>query len=69
MTMPGPSAVQWRKASRSDHQGGACVEVAGMAPAVGVRDSKNPDGPKLIFVPAAWRMFTERIKASGFDPA
>jgi len=27
-----------------------------------LRDSKNPDGPKLIFTPGKWRTFTERIK-------
>ncbi|WP_026341255.1 DUF397 domain-containing protein [Actinomadura atramentaria] len=34
--------IQWRKASRSNTSGGACVELAALASAVGVRDSKNP---------------------------
>ena len=29
-----------------------------------LRDSKNPDGPKLIFTPGEWRTFTENIKHS-----
>ena len=29
-----------------------------------LRDSKNPDGPKLIFTPGEWRTFTEKIKHS-----
>ncbi len=29
-----------------------------------LRDSKNPDGPKLIFTPDEWRAFTERVKLS-----
>jgi len=37
--------VQWRKSS---HSGGAsdetCVEVAGLPDAVGIRDSRDPDG-------------------------
>jgi hypothetical protein len=38
----------WRKASRSSGNGGACVEVAGLSGGVGIRDSKNPEGPKLL---------------------
>lgn len=34
--------VQWRKCSQSDHSGGECVEVADLAPVIGVRDSKDP---------------------------
>ena len=58
------SRAQWRKASRSNSNGGACVEVARSLPgAVAVRDSKNPDGPKLVIPPADWRDFTASIKA------
>ena len=35
-----------------------CVEVADNLPdVVGVRDSKDPTGPMLVFAPAAWRAF------------
>jgi hypothetical protein len=54
--------VQWRKSSRSSGQGGACVEVAALAPAVAVRDSKNADGPRLTLVPTAWQALTDHIK-------
>ncbi|MBO4206908.1 DUF397 domain-containing protein [Micromonospora echinofusca] len=48
----------WRTSSRSNTQGGECVEVAGNLPGlVGVRDSKDPAGPVLTFDPAAWRAF------------
>ncbi|MFC5745208.1 DUF397 domain-containing protein [Actinomadura rugatobispora] len=63
------AAAQWRKSSRSDHQGGQCVEVAGIAPVIAVRDSKNPDGPKLILDAADWRALTRQIKASEHDLA
>jgi uncharacterized protein DUF397 len=59
--------TDWRKSSRSDTSGGACVEVADLAGTIGVRDSKNPDGPKLVIDTAAWRTFTSRIKASEHD--
>ncbi|MFC5749569.1 DUF397 domain-containing protein [Actinomadura rugatobispora] len=42
------SAIVWRKASRSNEHGGACIEVAELPGAVGVRDSKDPDGPQLV---------------------
>jgi hypothetical protein len=48
----------WRKSSRSNQNGGACVEVADNLPGVvAVRDSKDPAGPALVFAPAAWRAF------------
>jgi hypothetical protein len=48
----------WRKSSRSNSNGGACVEVADNLPGlVAVRDSKDPAGPALTFTPAAWRAF------------
>lgn len=67
MTAPNSSTVRWRKASRSGHQGGDCVEVAGLARVVAVRDSKDPDGAKLTFGDAAWRAFTTRVKADAHD--
>lgn len=59
--------VQWRKSSRSAHQGGECVEVAGLAPEIAVRDSKDPDGPRLAFGAVEWRTFAQRVKAREFD--
>lgn len=56
------SAVHWRKSSLSSEQGGDCVEVAGVAPVVAVRDSKDPDGPKLILDAAAWSSLTRRVR-------
>ena len=39
----------WRKSSFSQPNGNSCVEVAHFSELVGVRDSKNTDGPKLAF--------------------
>jgi hypothetical protein len=36
---------------------GVYVEMAPVAPGVAVRDSKDPDGPVLLFSPAAWTAF------------
>jgi hypothetical protein len=52
----------WRKSTRSGSGGGNCVEVADNLPGlVGVRDSKDPDGPALIFGPASWRAFVAEV--------
>jgi hypothetical protein len=52
------TGAQWRKSSKSGNNGGACVEVADNLPGVvGVRDSKDPTGPALVFAPGAWRAF------------
>ncbi|MFC4015184.1 DUF397 domain-containing protein [Nonomuraea purpurea] len=62
------SGAVWRKSSRSSDNGGQCVEVAMNLPGVvAVRDSKDPDGPKLIFTPAEWKTFVNGLKAGDFD--
>ncbi|WP_327093556.1 DUF397 domain-containing protein [Nocardia vinacea] len=57
-----PSRTQWFKSSYSGSQN-ECVEIAWLAEGlVGVRDSKNPDGPALTFTPGAWNAFTAVVK-------
>ncbi|MGV9215166.1 DUF397 domain-containing protein [Micromonospora sp. RB23] len=52
------TGARWRKSTRSGPDGGNCVEVADNLPgAVAVRDSKDADGPVLVFEPEAWRAF------------
>ncbi|MCG5469196.1 DUF397 domain-containing protein [Micromonospora sp. LAH09] len=56
--------AQWRKSTRSSGNGGDCVEVADNLPGtVGVRDSKDPAGPALVFGSAAWQAFVVMAKA------
>lgn len=57
------SAAPWRKSSYSDSEGGACVEVAGLSAVVAVRDSKDPDGPKLAFGRAAFTAFAQGLRS------
>jgi hypothetical protein len=40
--------IRWRKSSHSGGNGGECVELASAPGVVAVRDSKDPDGPKLL---------------------
>jgi len=55
--------AQWRKSSYSGNTGN-CVEVADLSDRVAVRDSKDLDGPKLIFTRDQWRAFLEGIKST-----
>lgn len=57
----------WRKSSRSSGGGNECVEVADLPGTIAVRDSKNPDGPKLTFARAEWRRFADRVKTGTLD--
>ncbi|MFI2611516.1 DUF397 domain-containing protein [Kitasatospora sp. NPDC018619] len=59
---------QWFKSSYSSN-GGNCVEVAGnlvASGAVPVRDSKDPDGPALVFPTDAWQSFVSAVRAGRF---
>jgi hypothetical protein len=61
------TAMHWRKSSHSGQGGEDCVELADLPNAVAVRDSKNPDGPRLTFAASEWATFTTAIKANGHD--
>jgi uncharacterized protein DUF397 len=53
----------WRKSTRSSGNQGDCVEVAdNLAGVVGVRDSKDRQGPALTFPPASWSAFITSTK-------
>ncbi|WP_181721985.1 DUF397 domain-containing protein [Nocardia gipuzkoensis] len=55
------SDVTWFKSSYSSAEKD-CVEVAFLGEgSVGVRDSKNPAGPALVFTPSEWDSFTSWI--------
>jgi len=57
------SRAEWRKSSFSS-QSGNCVEVARNLPGlVAVRDSKQPDGVKLVVSQQAWRVFLRGVRA------
>ncbi|MQA85622.1 MAG: DUF397 domain-containing protein [Streptosporangiales bacterium] len=61
------SRAEWRKSRRSNGTGGACVEVAAVSRVIAVRDSKNPDGPKLTFTPESWDAFLNGVKRGEHD--
>jgi hypothetical protein len=64
------SAAQWRKSSYSNGNGGDCIEVAaGIPDVLPVRDSKDPEGPTLLFPLPAWSAFVAGVKAGDFPLA
>ncbi|MER6360110.1 DUF397 domain-containing protein [Kitasatospora sp. NPDC001527] len=59
-------SVTWHKSSYST-QGGNCVEVAeGAVHAIPVRDSKDPEGPVLVFPADAWTAFVTAVRSGEF---
>jgi hypothetical protein len=72
MTHADLSRAAWRKSSYSGANG-SCVEVAPVPGArlgggqIAVRDSKDRDGPALVFSARQWRRLTARIKDGAFD--
>lgn len=53
---------RWIKSSRSNGNGGACVEVALASELAGVRDSKDRDGGTLVFDREQWSAFLAGVK-------
>lgn len=53
---------RWRKSTFSGNGGADCVEVATTADAVAVRDSKNPEGPRMAVPATGWREFVSRVQ-------
>lgn len=60
----------WVKSSYSDANGGECIEFSralteahGLVP---VRDSKDPDGPALVFPAGGWSSFITAVKGGEF---
>jgi hypothetical protein len=59
----------WRKSTRSGPYSDNCVEVAFVSGGVALRDSKDPDGPALLFTDGEWDAFVGGTKGGEFDLA
>jgi len=63
MTEIDVSRAEWQKSSYSG-QSGNCVEVSRNLPGrVVVRDSKEPDGARLVISMSAWQVFMKKVRA------
>ncbi|WP_084955955.1 DUF397 domain-containing protein [Thermoactinospora rubra] len=61
------NGIDWRK-SRRCNGSSACVEFAQLADGnVAIRDSKQQDGPVLVFTPEEWEAFTAGVRDGEFD--
>lgn len=60
----------WRKSTYSGNNGGECVQwapnYAKASHVVPVRDSKDPQGPTLLFASAIWSSFIEAVRDGEF---
>ncbi|GAA2166466.1 DUF397 domain-containing protein [Actinomadura napierensis] len=59
------SQAHWRKASRSSSTGSDCVEVTSLPELIAVRDSKDPDGPKLLLTRSAFQALASEASKHG----
>jgi len=67
--MPAPDlgAVTWQKSRRSNPSGN-CVECALLPDgSVAVRNSRDPEGPALIYTPAEIEAFLGGVRDGDFD--
>ncbi len=61
------ASASWFKSSRSG-AAGHCVQAAFLDnDQIGVRDSKNPTGPALVFTGPEWDAFLAGAKGGEFD--
>ncbi|MFI6481363.1 DUF397 domain-containing protein [Nonomuraea sp. NPDC050663] len=59
--------TDWRKSQRCSGNS-ACVEFAELADGnVALRDSKQQDGPVLVFTPEEWESFVAGVRDGEFD--
>jgi hypothetical protein len=60
------ASLAWLKA-QSSTVNGQCVEIAAATGNVAIRDSKDPDGPILVYTPAEFRAFLDGARNGEFD--
>jgi hypothetical protein len=62
-----PGSPAWRTSSYSGNNGGQCVEVAATPGQVLIRDSKDREGPVLVFTADEWHAFAASVRDGKFD--
>jgi hypothetical protein len=61
------SFTEWHKSPLSGPPDNNCVEVSFSTNAVGLRDSRKPDGAVLVFDHGEWEAFVGGVATGGFD--
>jgi hypothetical protein len=59
-------SLAWLKA-RSSTANGHCVEIASASGNIAIRDSKDPDGPILVYTTSEFRAFLDGARNGEFD--
>ncbi len=60
------AGLAWLKAQASTHNG-QCVELASAPGKIAMRDSKDPDGPILVYTRAEFKAFLDGARNGEFD--
>jgi hypothetical protein len=58
--------LSWLKA-QSSTANGQCVELASAAAGIAIRDSKDPDGPILVYTHSEFQAFLDGARNGEFD--
>ena len=58
--------LAWLKAQASTHNG-QCIEIASAPGKIAIRDSKDPDGPILVYTSAEFNAFLDGARNGEFD--
>lgn len=64
------NSIQWRKSTRTQSNGGQCVEAGPITDGSGrvaVRHSHHPDGSIIIYTREEWAAFLAGAKDGEFD--
>lgn len=67
MIQPNFTGAIWRKSTASG-DGMSCVEVVQTDGWIGVRDSKDMDGPILVISERGWQAFLAGVGAGSLSP-
>ena len=66
LTASDREGLAWLKADSSTANG-QCVEIASAAGHIAIRDSKDPDGPILVYTTSEFRAFVDGARNGEFD--
>jgi hypothetical protein len=59
-------SLAWLKA-HSSTANGQCIEIASAVGNIAIRDSKDPDGPILVYTSSEFRAFLDGARNGEFD--